>query len=428
MEIRAFRGWRYRSGADGDVSAYIAPPYDVLSAGDKEELLSRSGNNIVAVDMPHVPADSQGPDEVYQAAAARLDQWRSQGVIRQESAPAVYAYQQQYAWAGRIRRRTALICGVRATALGEDVIPHEHTFPGPKADRLRLMQCTGMQLSPVLGFYRDQSGRAGELLAEAATAPPQARGRLGDAEERLWVIRDQRVIGELADLLRNERVIIADGHHRYTTALDYRDSLADGGRLPADHEANFAMFALVAKDDPGLLILPTHRIIRDLASDFSMEALASSAKEFSWQSCEPDRSLHDADALLRPFGRGAMGFIPAGARQLWIARLTNPDAMRQVASDQVEARRRLDVAVLHNLLIENHLRPWWTERTAIGYTAALSEVLDACRPGGGALGICLQPATLQEVEDVAFAGATMPHKSTYFYPKLSTGWVLKPLT
>jgi uncharacterized protein (DUF1015 family) len=427
MEIRPFRGWRYRLAADGDASPYLAPPYDVLSAADKDRLLARSVSNIVAVDLPHVPPDRLGPPEAYEQAARRLADWQASGTLLQEDRPAVYAYRQQFAWAGRTHTRRAILAGVRATALGQDVIPHEHTFPGPKADRLRLTQRTRMQLSPILGFYRDPTGRTAELLSEIESRPADAHGRLGDVEEALWVVRDESRIAAFAAGLRDEPVFIADGHHRYTTALTYRDALAAETVLPADHEANFVMFALVAREDPGLLVLPTHRIVRNLAAGFSVEALVARAKEFSWrQTAAP--SGEDADAFLRPFGPGAMALVGAGASCAHVAVLVDGDTMRRAAPDQTDAWRRLDVAVLHTLLVDSALRPWWTAATTIDYTPHLPAAIAACRSGGVPLALCLQGTPLADVEAVAMAGASMPHKSTYFYPKLATGWVLKPLS
>ncbi|MGA2265984.1 MAG: DUF1015 domain-containing protein [Phycisphaerae bacterium] len=426
MEIRAFRGWRYRPDDDGDVSDFIAPPYDILSGQDKIQLLTRSDKNIVAVDMPHVPPSSLGPDETYQQAARRLADWQEHGVLTREAKPALYAYEQEFSWAGKTYTRRAILCSVRATEPGRDVIPHEHTFAGPTADRLRLTQCTRTQLSPIFGFYRDPSGTAAAMLAEATAGAADAHGQLGEVSEKLWVIRDAKWIAQFTATLRDQPVFIADGHHRYATALNYRDGLAAGGKLPADHEANFVLFALVARQDSGLLILPTHRIIRGLSAGFSMDALAAAAKEFRWQRADLP-ATDDADTFLRPYGGGAMAFIPAGASGAWIAKLTDPAAMRQAAGGQIEAWQKLDVAILHKLIVEKALRPWWTNNSAIEYTPSIPRLLEACKSGQASLGVCLQATGLDAVEAVASAGASMPHKSTYFYPKMSTGWVLKPL-
>ncbi len=426
MEIRPFRGWRYRLGPDGDASAFLAPPYDILSAEDRDKLLARCQQNIVAVDMPHPSPDTPGPERVYRQAARRLAAWQKRGVLVQEDRPVLYGYQQTFRWAGKTRTRRALLAGVRATPLGQDVLPHEQTFPGPKADRLRLTQHTRMQLSPILGFYRDRAGRAAERLSAAMSGPADAHGQLGEVSEKLWVIRDERCIADLTTALAQEPVIIADGHHRYTAAVDYRDNLAAQGKLPRDHQAQFALFALVAQEDSGLLVLPAHRIIRGLGSDFSVEGLAGRAAVFTWQQA-PMPAGDDAEAFLTPFGTGAMGFIAPGAKAAWVARLSDAEAMRRAAPDEIDAWRQLDVAVLHTLIVDSALRPWRTDRTTIQYTVDLQAAVEACRSGGASLAVCLRGTALASVEAVARAGASMPHKSTYFYPKLATGWVLKPL-
>ncbi|MFA6134067.1 MAG: DUF1015 domain-containing protein [Phycisphaerae bacterium] len=428
MEIRAFRGWRYRTAPGGDISALIAPPYDILSDKDKQNLLARNDHNIVAVDMPHVPPKELGPDAVYQAAAKRLADWQAAGAVVQDE-PAIYAYQQEFSRAGRTYRRRAILCGVRATELGKDVIPHEHTFAGPKADRLRLTECTRTQLSPIFGFYNDPGRAVETLLGEITRSAPDLQGTLGEVGEKLWVIRDPQRIAAIAAALKSEPVFIADGHHRYTTALNYRDRLAGGGKLRDDHEANFVMFALVAKDDPGLVILPTHRVISKLAADFSIDKLVASAGDFRWQRCEgpANFSIPDADALLQPFGPTAMAFVAPGGKDLWVATLANPAAMQAAAPEQLDAWRKLDVAILHKLIVEKALAPWTSAQTAIEYTPDSQAVVEACRAGRASLGICLQATPLEAVESIARAGASMPHKSTYFYPKLATGLVLKPL-
>lgn len=424
MEIRPIQGWRY---AGQDVSKFIAPPYDILSGADKAALLAREARNIVAVDLPHVPPKEVGPDAEYQGAAELLGRWQSSGVLRRDARPAIYAYEQTFTWAGRTYRRRSMIAAVRATPLGQDVLPHEHTFAGPKADRLKLMQYTRMQLSPIFGFY-DGEPEAIETLWRATERLTPVTGELNGVGERLWVIDDAAVIGEVAAALATLPVYIADGHHRYTTALNYRDGLKAAGAIDEQHEANFVMFVLVPGDDAGLLILPTHRIVRGLASDFSIEKLMSAEDEFDWrQVAVSDGQLADADGFLRTFGPTAMGFVDGQAGKIVIATLRGPEAMDEAAPEQLPAWRRLDVAILHRLIIDKALRMWATPEQSIDYTPDSASVLGACRGSGRPLGIFVQSTPLSSVSTIARAGSVMPHKSTYFYPKLATGMVLKPL-
>lgn len=428
MEIRPFRGWRYRTD-DGDVSRLIAPPYDILSAGDKADFLRADEHNIVAVDLPHVPPKEPGPDEAYRAAADLLAEWKASGVLAAEDRPAIYVYDQTYTWHRRSHTRRAMLCGVRATEFGRDVLPHEATFAGPKADRLRLTEYTGMQFSPIFGVYNDPDGTVARLLATAAADPPACRGTLRGVTEELWVVTDAQVIGRIAAALAQQPAIVADGHHRYLTAVAYRDALQAAGEIDEAHEANFALFALVAADHPGLLILPSHRILRGLKADFAVEALVANAPAFSWQAASPDDDdLHDAGAFLARFGPGAIGLFGAGSDRLWIGKLADAAAMAAAAPDEVDAWRQLDVAVLHKLLIERALAPWATNGPAIEYTPDGQAAVAACRSGSAQLAACLQATPIQAVEAVARSGSTMPHKSTYFYPKIAAGMVLKPLS
>ena len=427
MEIRPFFGWRFHTEND-DVGDYLAPPYDVLTADDKRELLERCGDNIVGVDLPHVPPKEVGPDSAYEMAAGGIERWKANGTIRQDAAAAIYVYEQTYTWAGQSHTRRAILCGVRATALGEDVIPHEHTFAGPKADRLKLTEYTKMQLSPIFGFYNDSGRVVADILASAVAGPPQAHGQLHDVEEKLWVVDDPDVIEQVAFALHAEPVYIADGHHRYTTAMTYRDALVAAGGADENHPANFVLFALVAREDPGLLVLPTHRVIRGLVESFDISDLVEAASDFEWQRCSvEDADLTDADAFLKRYGPGAMALMGADPAEIWIAKLARPEAMVAAAPDELDVWRELDVAVLHKLFIDGALTPWRTDALSIEYTPDGRKLLAACQSGSAQLGICLQSTPVDAVERIALAGATMPHKSTYFYPKLATGMVMKPV-
>ena len=429
MQIRGFRGWRF-AGIGGDVSGNIAPPYDILSAEQKQALLDGCSQNIVAIDLPHVPPKEAGPDEVYAAAAARLTQWQAQGALVQDDQPCVYVYDQTYTWAGKTYTRRAILAGVRATPLGadQDIIPHEHTFAGPKADRLKLTWATRMQLSPIFGFYHDPSGEVAGILAEQTAREPDAFGKLAGVSEKLWVVSGLAVIERIAAALADVPAFIADGHHRYTTAMNYRDELKAAGEIDDEHEANFVLFALVDRDCDGLLVLPTHRLVSGLVDGFSLEALREAVAGFQWQCVDSaGADLSDADAFLAPYGTSAMAFVAGDGAELWIGRLTDPQAMAQAAPDQCQAWRELDVAILQTLIMDGALEAFKTDATEMTYTPDGDEALSAVRGGAVQLAVIMQGTPASAVEAVAQAGEVMPHKSTYFYPKLSTGMVLKPL-
>jgi uncharacterized protein (DUF1015 family) len=307
------------------------------------------------------------------------------------------------------------------------VIPHEHVYPGPVADRLKLTTHTRTQLSPILGFFHDPGGQGLDLLFSAA-GKPAAQGQLRDVAEEMWVVSEEGVISEIASILRDVPVFIADGHHRYSAALSYLDKLRQAGSLDNSHEGNFALFALVARNDPGLLVLPTHRIVCGLKDEFTVERLTRQCKEFGWQRWSVEGAdLSNADAFLRRYGRGAMAFIDRDPAEIWIGKLTDPTAMTRAVPEEWDSWRSLDAAILHKLIIDNALEPWRTKDLFIEYTPDGPAVLAACNSGRAQLGICLQGTPLEAVEAIARSRSFMPHKSTYFYPKVATGMVLKPL-
>lgn len=429
MQIRPFRGWRYRASGGSDVSAYIAPPYDILSAQAKQALLERSPDNIVAVDLPQVPPNQAGPDEVYAAAAERLRRWIAEGVLCRDDKPSLYAYRQDFTWAGRQYSRRAMLCSIRLSPFGQTVLPHEHTFAGPKADRLQLTRHTKMQLSPIFGFFRDPEGQAMRRLWGATLKRgPNIVGRLGPVTETVWAVKDEHVLRDIRLGLAEEPVYIADGHHRYTTALNYRDQLLAEGAIDEAHPANYVLFALVERSDPALLILPTHRLVSGLNRDFRVAKLAKAAGEFAWEKVPMDRvDFRDGESI-RALGPHAFALLDAAAGELWIARLKDAAAMRQAAPSECDAWRELDVAILHKLLLEKSLREWAEgEAPTVEYTHDGQAVLAACGQGQAQLGVLLAGTPIEAVEAIARAGAAMPHKSTYFYPKLATGMVLMPL-
>jgi len=428
MEIRAFKGWRFSPEDGGDISGFIAPPYDVLTADDKQVLLDNCERNIVAVDLPFVPPKRVGPDELYAAAARKIEEWQDSSLLAQDDTPCLYVYEQTYSWAGKTFKRRAMLCGVRATELGVDVIPHEHTFAGPKADRMKLTRYTSLQLSPIFGFYNDPDHQITEILQTTTASEPTATGSLDSVKQKLWVISDPESIASIIELLDAEPAYIADGHHRYSTAARYAQTLRDSGQIDEDHEANFVMFALVASDDPGLLVLPTHRVVTNLSEDFSLDGLRDALGMFEWQRYEGDApDLSDADAFLKPHGDGAMAIIGPGAEEIWIVRLADRAAMETAAPDECSAWRALDVAILHTLILDGASSWCGDNKLAVEYTPDGDKARGECVSGRASLAIVMQGTPLQSVIDVADAGASMPHKSTYFYPKLATGVVLKPL-
>ena len=425
-EITGLRALRYSIQRFGqDFSNLIAPPYDVLDEADKAALLRRSEYNIVAVDLPHVPPKTAGPDEVYAEAARRLDTWRSSGVVIREEQPALYVYHQRYTWNGKPFTRRKFFARMRLEAFGTGtVFPHEQTFGGPKEDRFKLMQATQCQLSAVFGLYSDPANAVSELLDPRDRAP-DITATMEDVENRIWIVTDPQVIDAVGSLMRDRPVYIADGHHRYGTALNYREWLtAKHGPLPLDHDANFVLVGFCAMEDPGAVILPTHRVLADVGGATPADVLAALGQGLE---LTPAPGL-DPEAAVASDAPHDLAIYVASEDKLYTARFTQRDVLDTLASDRSKPWRQLDLAYLHRYLIDELLTkgPLKGREPGIHYIKAADDAIQDAKATGG-IALLTKPCSMAELKAVSDAGDLMPQKSTYFYPKLATGFVINPL-
>src|SRR5438874_2689785 len=267
VNIRPFSAIHYTRHSELELSRLIAPPYDVLDERGKAALQARHPNNIVTIDLPHLPPKTVGPDEVYEKANITLESWLDSGILIQDPRPALYPYSQSYEHNGKIFHRRGFFALVRLSPFGQgQVVPHEKTYANPIEDRLKLMRATGMQLSPIFGLYSDSRNEVTRLLYHNLSRP-EISGTLDGVRHDLWSVIDAELENRVVDLMGTKPVYIADGHHRYTTALQFQKEAEaqNGGKpLPANHPANWCMFVLVGMQDDGLIILPTHRLIGGL--------------------------------------------------------------------------------------------------------------------------------------------------------------------
>ncbi len=426
-EIAAFRAVRYRPDRfGGDWSALIAPPYDVLSAADKACLLRRCDRNIVAIDLPHVPPESAGPDEVYRAADGLLRRWLADGTLQQDDRPAIYVYHQEYAHAGRTYLRRKFFARMRLEPFGAGtVFPHEQTFGGPKEDRLKLMQATRCQLSAVFGLYSDPVGEVSGLLGVAGHAPDVTAVADG-VVNRLWALTAPAVIEAVARAMRDRPVYIADGHHRYGTALMYRDMLAgQRGSLPPDDPAQFVLVGFCAMEDPGAIILPTHRVISDFGDVPPARVLEALRHGVALEPLPV--SPEDADRILPPDSPHDLAVYVAAGNALYGGRFTQRGMMDRLAAEMSPAWRQLDVAYIHRVLIDHFVRQALDGRACrTQYCKVTADTIPLARSTGGVALFC-KACTVGQLKAVSDAGDLMPQKSTFFYPKLATGLVVCPL-
>jgi uncharacterized protein (DUF1015 family) len=425
--IRPLTGIRYAAGKSRDISDFLSPPYDIIDQSGKDELLARHPRNFVLIDLPHVPPKSAGPAELYQASRRILDQWLTDGTMVRDQQAALYVYHQAYRHGGREYVRKMFFAGLRLEPFGEgSIFPHERTFGGPKEDRLALTKATGANLSPIFGLYQDAENQVARRLERSLADEPLAIGTLDGVENRLWAVTDAATIAEVTNLMAPRATYIADGHHRWGTAMLYRDWLAEQqGPLAADHPAQFVLCVFCAMEDPGLLILPTHRVL---------PGVNVAADTFAGDRRVEVRPLEVSNpgqvgGVLKKLGPQALAMYHAGTGRYFLVRPVAADILDPLEPERTSAWRRLGLAFLHAYVLDRVVTPdlCGGQPPEIRYVKSDDEAVQTALDTGGTA-FLMQPTTMEELRAVCTAGDLMPHKSTYFYPKLASGLVINPLS
>ncbi|HET9111176.1 MAG TPA: DUF1015 domain-containing protein [Ktedonobacterales bacterium] len=445
-DVRPLPGIRYVR--ETDLAAVVTPPYDVISPEAQARYYERSPENIIRLELGRDEPNDDELDNRYTRAATTFADWRLRGVLQQD-APALYLYEQRFSALGGERRRLSLLARVRVEPWEAGVVlPHERTLSKPKSDRLKLMRATAATLSPIMALYDDPQGALAKALAKPLKRAPDATVRDEAGEEhRLWIIRDAALFERVTTFFRDRQLYIADGHHRYETALAYREELREARHeLPLEDAANFTLMALSAIEDPGLVVLPTHRIVRGVPQERLAEFMRDLDGLFETEPLIAG-PLNDLEEVAAQKVVHALAEASDGGKRTAFA-LIAPDGVRilrqtdtgRAAMDErtgetahaSEAWRELDVAVLHELVLARGLSvSEQAIRTGehVTYTRDAQTALDAVRTAddGAQLAFLLNPTPPAAIRDVARAGDRMPQKSTYFYPKLITGLLINPL-
>ena len=428
-DIRAFRGFRYDLGKVGALADVICPPYDVIDPALQQTLYAASPYNAVRLELTQEQAGDTEADNKYTRAARTLKEWTFDNVLKQDTARGLYVYEQEFTAEGRTYTRRGFLARVRLEPFGTGrIFPHEQTLSGPKADRLRLYQATGFNISPVFGLYPDD---AGEVFAAVEplvrTAPPLvAKDHLG-VVNRFWPVTDPAVVTKVIGLMGPKPVFIADGHHRYETGLKYLEEQKAAGAVQDDEApANFCLMMLVGMSDPGLIILPTHRLVSGITVVTAEQMKAAVAEHFdivgefdTAAACWEHVELEDSQSVL--------GFGTVADGRWFAAKLRDPAVMATLAPDQSAEWRGLAVSILHKLVLEKIVPQKIGGSPACTYVHLLKEVTDAVAAKACQLACLVPPCGMGHVEEIAGNREKMPPKSTYFYPKILTGLVLHSL-
>lgn len=418
-QIRPFRGIRYNPAVVGDLQQLVAPPYDVISQHQQTLLHVRSPYNAIHLDLNQAA-------ERYTTAADLWHAWRQEQVLVQDPEPALYVYSQDFSLSdGSLRRRTGILCAVQLEEFSSGIIrPHEQTFEGAKKDRLALLKACQAQLSPVFLLYARKDWSMERVLAtELAARPIIAVTDAQDNRHTVWRVTNPALIAEVAAGLSSESLIIADGHHRYETALRYRRESVAQGQTPPEALFQNVLAYVTNAEDAGVVILPTHRLIQDapLPSVHNLRSVLS--RDFRLSLYPRDR----AENFLAALQGGAtgssrrIGCVVAGAEHYWL--LSFAERIND-SSAKSAALRAVDVTVLHEVLFERvlGLTPA-QQKERLSYSSSTTEALQAVAEQRCQAAFLLNPTPYRQVEQVCAGGETMPQKSTYFYPKLLTGLV-----
>lgn len=421
--IRPFRGLRFAPGA-GALENLTAPPYDVISPSEREALAARSENNVVRLTLPEEEPDARSKFVKYARSAAQLEAWRRDGVVALEETPSLYRYTQTYTVPGTDRSytRTKLLTLIKVEPYSAGIVlPHEQTFPKHKEDRLRILEATRTHLESIFGLIEDEGGQVHGLVVNA---PAEMIGDFVTPDDGIRHIferiSDGVVLESLIGALADKRVWIADGHHRYETAQAFRAAKGEQeGLVPED----FMMIGLCSISDPGLLLLPTHRVLKKMP--FGPEELRTRMAPDFEISDAPNENLMAAIEEVESQGGRAFGVaLPGGTG--FVARVKDMGSLAsRLNTEGSERLQSLDVSLLHGFIFAQVLG--LTGVDFFGYTRIEQEALDAVEQGSPAA-FLMNPPTIDDMRVIAEGGEVMPQKSTYYYPKLLSGlamWSLK---
>jgi uncharacterized protein (DUF1015 family) len=414
-EVQPLKALHYDLTAVGSLDAVVAPPYDVIDDAMRAELVQRSPFNVVEVDLPVAP----GGGDAYLHAETTFEAWRQQCIVVHDREPALWPATQDYTTPdGDKRTRRGFLCRVRVEDYGPGRIrPHERTQPGPKEDRLRLTRATRANLSPIFSLYPDPAGAAWKALEPSTNAEPFGSATDADGTTTtVWRCADPQAIAAVSDALKDAELLIADGHHRYETARVYAEEVGGEG------EHRYTLMFLCSMSDPGLTVLPTHRLLTSL--DGKQEALQRAIEE----SFEVEPVDRDAAAPGAGAGPIEFGYVdPTSAARLT---LRDPGVADRVLEGKPDPYRRLDTALLEGLILKETLGMTEDDiarQAGVTYAKSTRAALDAVAHGTAQAAFLLRATPVEQVQEVAAAGESMPPKSTFFHPKVPTGLVFNPL-
>lgn len=438
-KITPFRGFMFNQEKAGAITDLVCPPYDIISSQEREKLYQKSPYNVVRLEFgKEDPADSQN-DNRYTRAARLLEDWIKNDILYRDQAPAFYIYEMEYRAGASTKKLRGFISLVRLEEYASGIIkPHETTLSGPKTDRLNLLRACKAGFSQIYSLFSDPRNLVADILASVTRKPDQEVKADDNVIHRIWSLSGVHEIEAIVRELADKPLFIADGHHRYDTALNYRnEQRAAAGACTGEEPYNYTAMFLARLEDPGLTIFPAHRALFNLASLEFPHFKEELKRYFSIEriDCAANTEDKDLETIIdtmahRTDRAHVFGMRIKGEDSYYLLTLRNEADMQALLPDRAPAYQRLDVSILHHLIIDKLLGiKMETHKLGLNieYIKDAGEAAKRVREGSVDMVFFLNPTKVSEMKDVALAGERMPQKATYFYPKLVTGLVMNKL-
>lgn len=425
-EIKAFKGLRYTEKA-GDIGQLCCPPYDIINGEEREALIEKNQYNLIRLELP-VLGGSEDLTPYYEAAKT-LRTWLKEEILKTDEKEAVYIYEMEFSAYGKSHKVKGFVSLVKLEPFSKGVIlPHEETLSKAKTDRFNLMKTTGCNFSQIYSLYMDEDNSTFDLIDKVSQGQPDSCFTDSDnVTHRMWIARDSEFIAALTEKLSDKKLYIADGHHRYETALNYKNYVE--GNLDEIGSSGYVPMMLVNMENEGLVVFPTHRIVRDL-QNFDYNDVCEKCREYFDIVPYLNREKGE-EGLARAYAEGKKAFVLfTGDNNYTLLTLKNIDVMNTLLPEGCNALKQLDVSILHTLILERIFgidKENMAKQINLTYTRSMQEAIEAVDQKRADCCFLLNPTRVSEIRDVAAAGDKMPQKSTYFYPKLTTGLVMNKI-
>lgn len=423
-EIKGYKGLRFNCEKAGKIEELVCPPYDIISDQQREEYIKTNPHNIIRLELPK-------GDDKYNKAAEILKDWLEKGILIKEDKPAIYIYEEEFTAYGERKAIKGIICRVKLEEFSKGIIlPHEFTLSKAKEDRLNLMKATNCNFSQIYSLYMDGGKNTLGKIDSLSKSEPDIQLQDNDnVTHRMWIIKDEKAIADICSDFADRKLYIADGHHRYETALNYRNYLREQGLAKEGDACDYQMMMLVDMEHPGLVVFPTHRLVRNLDS-FNAKRVIDGCKEYFDVTEHSDINTIESTLMeLYNQGKKAYAFYCGGSSYKLLV-LKDTNIIKKLLPNASTATQQLDVTILHTLILEKIFgidAENMAKQINLTYTKIFDEAISSVQQGNSQCAFILNPTRVSEIREVASNGEKMPQKSTYFYPKMITGLVMNQL-